>query len=465
MKINKKIVAVIALILIFVISVTATLLILREPTQDNDTSTSTVTTTAEATEETTEEETESEITSQKVTTTVPTTKAPANTSLTDSDMYNFEQLMAHVLYHGFEVSVDYETYDYKSSDALKYAISKVFSPAYHNLLRFMDESLYGFGDYEIFSSEIYGYDEAEKDPKGLWDQYSAVSKEYVDMVFRHVFNVDPKDTDIFYDNNNNLIAYYQDELCYMFTEDGGDGAGPEVKILDIEQKNDGRYEITAAFVEMDYKNILNRYDDVKVTAEIKSIEGKRLWSIYKIEKAPKSGTKAAENSSGLKEGCYYQISNTPGAKGTPYYSLPVESAAQKSIIPEGSQVFVVSDGASNKTGFVYCIFYAPESPEEIFGYLPKKYLEFYEDFGRIDFNIYEHYVCYNTPSHDGVNLRSGPSAYSDLIIPLPEGSTVYLPSKIERSGEYIRVFYYNPFINGNETPELLVGWVLDKYIV
>ena len=464
MKINKKIVAVIALVLIFVISATATLLILREPPQDNKTSTSSVTTTVETTKETSEEETEEETTTQKFTTTVPTTKAPVATSLTDSDIYNFEQLMAHVLYHGYEYSDDYETFDYKSSDALKYAISRVFTPYYYNLLTFIDESLYGFGNYEV-SSEFYNYNDAERDPKGLWYQYSTVSQEYVDMVFRYVFNVDPKDTDMFYDNNNNLIAYYQDEICYMINEDGGDGAGPEVKILDIEQKNDSRYEITAAFVEMDYKHILNRYDDVKVTAEIKSIEGKRLWSIYKIEKAPASGKKAAENPSGLKAGCYYQISNTPNGKGTPYYSLPIESAAQKSIISEGSEVFIVSDGNNNKTGFVYCIFYNPETSEEIFGYIPKKYLEFYEDFGRTDFNVYKHYVCYNTPSHEGINLRSEPSTYSDLIIPLHEGSTVYLPSKIERSGEYIRVFYYNPFINGNESPELLVGWVLDKYIV
>lgn len=453
MKINKKIFAIIALVVIFVISATATLLIMKDKPQTDETSASVVeTTTEEVTEETTVKETEAETTTKKVTTTAPTTvpatKPKAPISLNNTDKANFEKLMAHMLYFDCNYSLTFENYDCTSKDALNYALRKTLSPCYYTLLQFMDEELYEFGNYEV--KNILG---SANDPRDLWNYYQTTSKKYVEFILHNVFNIELADTEVFYDYNGNTLAYFEGNTCYINYDDGGDGAGPEVKIKSIETSSDGKYIISVNYSLRDPERIIEKYPDAKITAKIKEVEGKRLWSIYKIEMAylPEPSPESIRVLDPDKE---YIISYAPSKQGIARCSLPIGSSVID-YYPEGTYIDVFSDDVNNTSGFVYGIAKTPDW--EYHGYFPKAYLE---ETGKTSPQEEGYrYICYNTPDHAGVNLRAEPSSSSKKICTINEGDFIDVVKPIERSGEYIKVEY-----NHHCAGELWTGWVLEKYI-
>lgn len=67
-------------------------------------------------------------------------------------------------------------------------------------------------------------------------------------------------------------------------------------------------------------------------------------------------------------------------------------------------------------------------------------------------------VCYSTPDHAGLNLRSETNSTSDLVLLLHEGSIVEILGSYDSSNHgYIRVGYSS----GTEYYE---GWILARYI-
>ena len=67
-------------------------------------------------------------------------------------------------------------------------------------------------------------------------------------------------------------------------------------------------------------------------------------------------------------------------------------------------------------------------------------------------------VCYSTPDHAGLNLRSGTNSTSELVLLLHEGTVVEILGSYDSANHgYIRVGCYS----GSEYYE---GWILARYI-
>ena len=185
-------------------------------------------------------------------------------------------------YSGKEYALyNWENFDCKSPDAKEYAYGKLLTgeqPLIDTLADIFDNE-----DFEVidFIPDDEGFIE---DPEGiLGDYYRGVYAEYVDTCLATVFNIESDYDYVLRSESGEAYAYYNHGYYYFRGDEGGDGAGPEVKINNIKAQNDGKYLIDATYYISDFED-KEKICDVKVTAEMKTVEGKKLWSFYKIEK-------------------------------------------------------------------------------------------------------------------------------------------------------------------------------------
>ena len=244
---------------------------------------STISTTTTANTTTTEDST--------TTTDMPTSKKnEQNSSVTvvegsisNTDKNNFRDTVGRILANGFwedsvvengdDFGYKLTSYDYKSTDAKRYAYSHL---------------LYGVQPLIESYKYIYNYhammekDYESNDPKGLLEgEYYCVEAEDVDFLLETTFNVKPDHNYILRSKDGMVQAYYHDGKYYVCVDEGGAGK-EECRINTVKIQDDGKYLIYGTY----YSGFdMEKVCDVKVVAEMKNVKGISFWSIYKIEKA------------------------------------------------------------------------------------------------------------------------------------------------------------------------------------
>lgn len=220
--------------------------------------------------------------------------------ISNTDRNNFKEILGHILWFTFDAKeppnyidgytskeyelYNYKNYDYKTTDAKKYAYSKLLT-GYQTLSETMSE-VYNWNDFEIYEvwKNSENDPEFESDPKNLFgDYYCFVEEKYIDIGLKTVFNVQPDHNYILKSKDGEVYAYYYDGYYYFRGDEGGDGAGPEIEINNVKIQSDGKYLIDATYYVSDPDG-REKICDLKVTAEMKTVEGKSIWSFYKIEK-------------------------------------------------------------------------------------------------------------------------------------------------------------------------------------
>lgn len=217
--------------------------------------------------------------------------------ISNTDRNNFARILGNILYNGFnsedpphsddgytdkEFALhNYRPYDYKTADAKQYAYSRLITGV-DTLLEAMVE-VYNWDDFEIKEvwKESEEDDSFESDPKGLLgDYYCIVEAKYIDMAIKNVFNIDPDHSYVLKSKDGLVHAYYYNGNYYFRGDEGG-AMNSEAVISNVKVMDDGKYEINATWNIADSGKIL----DLKIIAEMKTVEGKSFWSFYKIEKA------------------------------------------------------------------------------------------------------------------------------------------------------------------------------------
>ncbi len=174
-----------------------------------------------------------------------------------------------------------------------------------------------------------------------------------------------------------------------------------------------------------------------------------------VTQAPRPSTNTVLISEGL-----YIISNTPNGSGTQMKKYPTSSSASKGTIREGTLVRVLSDDASNQTGYVQVLAYT--DPMDTHCFIRKDHLTFkgYPNYYTAPTSNSRH-ISYNTPGHAGVNMRTAPSSTAGNLGILEEGTPVFIAEPYSSANNgYIKV-------GCDETAagETIYGWVLYNYLV
>lgn len=257
-------------------------------------STTTTTTTTEEESSTTNEISTSESTEKDVSVTV------VDGIISNTDRNNFADILGHILWFNFDAedpphsddgytakeyaTYNLKSYDYKSSEAKRYAYSSLLT-GYHTLAEEMSEN-YNWLDFELYEGAgYYEIDETfEPDPKDLLGEiYCIIDEKYIDMSLKNVFNITPDHNYVLKSKDGEVYAYYYDGNYYYRGDEGGDGAGPDIVISDIKVMNDGKYSIKATYYVVGGDE-REKICDLNVIAEMKTFEGKSIWSFYTIEK-------------------------------------------------------------------------------------------------------------------------------------------------------------------------------------
>lgn len=267
----------------------------KEETESSTISTTTTTTTTEASTTTTEMPTSTE---KAVSVTV------VDGVISNTDRNNFSRILGNILFFDFDAvnppnaddytaleyekafyKHNYKPYDYKSADAKRYAYNRLltgYNPLTEDLTELYD--LYSFQIDEVWK-ESEEDDTFEADPKGLLGEFYCIADgEYIDICLETVFNVRPDHNYVLKSKDGEVYAYYYNGDYYYRGDEGGGGTGPEIFINDIKIMNDGKYSINATYYVTGPEEKEKIYD-VNIVAEMKKVEGKSLWSFYKIEKA------------------------------------------------------------------------------------------------------------------------------------------------------------------------------------
>ena len=160
----------------------------------------------------------------------------------------------------------------------------------------------------------------------------------------------------------------------------------------------------------------------------------------------------------ISEGLYI-ISNTPNGSGTQMKKYPTSTSASKGTIREGTLVRVLSDDASNQTGYVQVLAYT--DPMDTHCFIRKDHLTFkgYPNYYTAPTSNSRH-ISYNTPGHAGVNMRTAPSSTAGNLGILEEGTPVFIAEPYSSANNgYIKV-------GCDETAagETIYGWVLYNYL-
>jgi len=176
-----------------------------------------------------------------------------------------------------------------------------------------------------------------------------------------------------------------------------------------------------------------------------------------------ASTSSPTNDGILKTGATYVVKNTPDGKGSLTCLDLTPDCEDKGFLKEGTEVVVISDDATNKTGYVYAGFYSlPDSPGSYLeGYVEKKYLVLKDD------NIIGNgsdvvHVSYNTPGHEGLNMTEKPDSSSASVHDLKEGMPVEIVYPYDPSNNgYVYVCFDEDWLYH----EKFYGWVLYEHLV
>lgn len=137
------------------------------------------------------------------------------------------------------------------------------------------------------------------------------------------------------------------------------------------------------------------------------------------------------------------------------------SSAKICSIAKGTEVIAMSEYSSLDNGYAYV--YIPDY--EVYGWVLASYLapapSVKPGFSYKNFTIgMLARVKFNTPSHAGINMRSGPSSSYSKLCTLPEGAIIEIAgSYYSGNNGYIKVTYDHPHAG-----EVMTGWVLASYL-
>lgn len=183
-------------------------------------------------------------------------------------------------------------------------------------------------------------------------------------------------------------------------------------------------------------------------------------------------------------GSYYYPVNTPDKAGLVLRSGASSSSVKLGVIKEYEMVSIVNENIDGGYIYVYAV------DRNAYGWVLADYLAYYGSCYQpttvaptystrpimpetttttttttryypttASVNCSYGSVSYNTPNHDGINLRSSASSTSELLRVLKEGETVVVYYPLS-SGDYIEISYTDPV-----TEETYYGWAMRKYIV
>lgn len=131
------------------------------------------------------------------------------------------------------------------------------------------------GPYDLFfTDDPYVY---TKDPRGEFpfDYHYKYPEIGVDWILKNVYNITP-DHNLSVSNGDFVYMYYQDGYYYMCPLEKGFVRDYPV-VIETKVNDDGKYEIRMSGDLMD-----EVYEYIDVVAEPKYVDGKNIWSIYKI---------------------------------------------------------------------------------------------------------------------------------------------------------------------------------------
>lgn len=173
-----------------------------------------------------------------------------------------------------------------------------------------------------------------------------------------------------------------------------------------------------------------------------------------------ANTDTSDNQTVLRDNCFYTVSGTPDSAGLVMRSAASSTSDKLGVLPEGSRVYVYSDDASNKTGYVRVL--ATVGNGDLHCYVLKQYLEFESVFtaNEASDESVVRYVSFSTPDHAGINLRAEPSAASELICTIYEGERVEIVKGEASVNGYVKIVYAHPHAG-----DYFYGWVLEKHLV
>ena len=182
----------------------------------------------------------------------------------DSDFDNLTELINEMYKFGcFE---GYDTFD--SNDAGMDFVDNTIHVTYWGLYEY------------IFGKEAECSDYTDLDPLGKFGAgYTFMPKEEIKWLCENVFNIE------FDENHNGELAYVYGDYYYICSFNAGGGPG-YVYELNSQKEAGNKYEVILDVLEEPWDSPSTQYTKigaVKVTAAIKTEDGKRYWSIYKIE--------------------------------------------------------------------------------------------------------------------------------------------------------------------------------------
>ena len=162
---------------------------------------------------------------------------------------------------------------------------------------------FNFREY-IDNNPVLAYDETyEPDPKGQfffewrdksieWRSYHYASVEQVDWVAKNIFNLKSTEFDVYknsYIGNNNqpyerIDIYKYDGYYYSVQQECGNVPDYYYKVSGYNRLPDGKYEIYIDKTAVEWVGSKNNNKEKASTiiAGLKNIDGKRVWSYYKI---------------------------------------------------------------------------------------------------------------------------------------------------------------------------------------
>jgi len=169
-----------------------------------------------------------------------------------------------------------EDYDCTSDDAFEFAIDYLLGgiQMYNILNLSSDED----------GSRAY-IDENNRDPLNYfapgWPVYYEYDGERLDAVLRTVFNVEPQHDYIAESGDEYKSIYYHNGHYYRNGSEGyGESADGKLLVESAEKDENGIYSIVMREA---VDNIDGDRRKLKIKAEIKSVNGKRVWSIYSVD--------------------------------------------------------------------------------------------------------------------------------------------------------------------------------------
>lgn len=187
----------------------------------------------------------------------PTSTESVITSPTEQEFDDFQ--WTNYLFFGYIFMGDY---DCTSSDALEMAYGMMTSDYLQTL-------------YGIYFNETDVTYSLDSDPLGYWTDmgYMSIPADNFDWIMKNVLNVTP-------DRNNPPTGYYHEGYFYCVTP-GGFGSGLFSEDFDFQPMEDGKFRVTVTVFDEYAESDPYFYSSYE--AQLKEVDGKRVWSVYNFD--------------------------------------------------------------------------------------------------------------------------------------------------------------------------------------